>query len=44
MIGVLVFGLEKPNFHRHFGHHELWHLLVLAGSAVHFTVILLYIV
>jgi hemolysin III len=44
MVGVIVFGLEKPNLHRHFGHHEIWHLLVLGGSIVHFAAILLYIV
>jgi hemolysin III len=43
LIGVVVFGLEKPNFYRHFGHHEIWHLLVMAGSFVHFIAILLYI-
>jgi hemolysin III len=43
LIGVVIFGLEKPNFYRHFGHHEIWHLLVMAGSFVHFIAILLYI-
>ena len=43
LIGVVVFGLEKPNFYRHFGHHEIWHLLVMAGSIVHFIAILFYI-
>src|SRR5262249_24352389 len=44
VIGVFVFGLEKPNFHPYFGHHELWHMLVLIGTAFHFAVILRYIV
>jgi hemolysin III len=43
LIGVVVFGLEKPNFNRHFGYHEIWHLLVMAGSLFHFIAILLYI-
>jgi hemolysin III len=43
LIGVVVFGLEKPNFYHHFGHHELWHLLVMGGSSVHFIAIVLYI-
>lgn len=43
LIGVVIFGLEKPNFYRHFGHHEIWHLLVMAGSFVHFIAILIYI-
>ncbi|MEO8609802.1 MAG: hemolysin III family protein [Chloroflexota bacterium] len=43
LIGVVVFGLEKPNFYRYFGYHEIWHLLVMAGSFIHFIAILLYI-
>lgn len=39
MIGALIFGLEKPNFHPQFGHHEIWHLLVLGGSAFHFAAV-----
>lgn len=39
--GAVIFGLEKPNFHRHLGHHELWHLFVLAGSVVHFAAVAL---
>lgn len=40
-IGAVVFALEKPNFHRHFGFHELWHVFVLAGSILHFVAVLL---
>jgi len=43
VIGVVIFGLEKPDFYRHFGHHEIWHVLVMAGSIVHFIAILRYI-
>jgi hemolysin III len=43
LIGVVIFALEKPNFNRHFGHHEIWHLLVMVGSIAHFIAILLYI-
>ncbi|HEX2908942.1 MAG TPA: hemolysin III family protein [Phototrophicaceae bacterium] len=43
-IGAVFFGLQKPNFHRYFGHHELWHVCVLAGSAFHFIAIMAYIV
>ncbi|MCA0456374.1 MAG: hemolysin III family protein [Chloroflexi bacterium] len=39
-IGSLVFGFEKPNLHRLLGYHELWHLFVLTGSALHFIAIL----
>lgn len=41
LAGAVIFGLEKPNFHRHMGHHELWHLFVLAGSVVHFAAVVL---
>ncbi len=36
LIGALVFGLEKPNLHRFFGYHELWHIFVLVGCGFHF--------
>ncbi len=36
VIGAIVFGLEKPNPHPLIGHHELWHLFVMTGSALHF--------
>lgn len=42
--GAVIFALQKPNFHRHFGHHELWHLFVLGGSILHFIAIALYII
>jgi hemolysin III len=35
-IGAVIYALEKPNFHKYFGYHELWHLFVLGGSACHF--------
>lgn len=40
VLGALVFGLEKPNLHPMLGHHELWHLFVMLGSALHFIAIL----
>ncbi|MBZ0280662.1 MAG: hemolysin III family protein [Anaerolineae bacterium] len=40
MIGAVIFGIEKPNLHPYFGHHEIWHLLVLGGSAFHFVAVL----
>ncbi len=42
-IGAVIFALRKPNFHRHFGFHEVWHLFTLGGSALHFAAIALYI-
>lgn len=35
-LGAVIFALRKPNFHVHFGHHEIWHLFVLGGSTCHF--------
>lgn len=35
-LGAVIFALRKPNFHQHFGYHELWHLFVLGGSICHF--------
>ena len=35
--GAVIFALERPNpWPGHFGHHEVWHLFVLAGAAAHF--------
>lgn len=42
-VGALVYMAERPNLHRHFGHHELWHLFVMGGSVMHFLVIAYYI-
>ena len=42
-IGSVIFALQKPNFHPHFGFHEVWHLFVMGGSALHFAAVLLYI-
>ena len=42
-VGAVVYGLKKPNFSKHFGFHELWHLFVLAGSACHFVMMLGYV-
>lgn len=39
-IGAVIFGIERPNFHPLFGHHELWHLFVLGGSTFHFVAVL----
>jgi hemolysin III len=43
-VGAVVFMLKRPNFFPGvLGHHELWHLFVLAGSASHFMMIYLYL-
>ncbi|MGH2542922.1 MAG: PAQR family membrane homeostasis protein TrhA [Ardenticatenaceae bacterium] len=42
LIGAFIFSIEKPNLHPHFGFHEIWHLFVLGGSALHFAAVLIY--
>ena len=43
-VGAVIFALDRPNFHRHFGAHEIWHLFVLAGSSLTFATIAQYLV
>lgn len=42
-IGAVIFAIKRPNFHEHFGYHEVWHLFVLAGSAFHFAAAVLWV-
>jgi hemolysin III len=43
-IGAIIFSRERPNpIPGVFGHHEIWHLLVLVGSGCHFTFMLLHV-
>lgn len=43
-VGAVIYGLKKPMmFPGVFSYHELWHLFVLAGSACHFVMMLLYV-
>jgi hemolysin III len=44
-IGAIIFTRERPDpFPGRFGHHEIWHLLVLAGSGCHFAFMLFHVV
>ncbi len=37
-IGAVIFMRQRPDpFPGRFGHHEIWHLLVLAGSGCHYA-------
>lgn len=37
-IGAVIYARQRPNpFPGLLGHHEIWHLLVLTGSACHFA-------
>jgi len=43
-IGAFIYGLKRPDpFPNVFGHHEIWHLFVLAGTFSHFWAIYAYI-
>jgi hemolysin III len=43
-VGAIIFTRERPNpFPGIFGHHEIWHLLVLVGSGCHFGFMLRYV-
>lgn len=43
-LGALSFAGGRPNpFPPFFGNHEIWHLAVLAGSAIFFAVMLLFV-
>jgi len=42
-IGAVIFALERPNLRPGFGHHEIWHLLVLLGSGCHFGFVLFHV-
>lgn len=45
MIGFVVYYRKRPDpWPNLLGHHEIWHLLVLAGSFCHFLFMLFYIV
>jgi hemolysin III len=43
-IGAVIYAVQKPNLHQYFGHHELWHVFVLAASALQFLAVVLYVV
>ncbi len=37
-VGAVIYALKRPDpFPPHFGFHEIWHLMVLAGSTCHFV-------
>ena len=43
VIGTVIYATGRPRlFPRAFSHHELFHVLVIAGSSFHFFAILLY--
>ena len=45
MVGFAIYYLRRPDpWPNTFGHHEIWHVLVIAASFCHFVFMLLYIV
>jgi len=43
-IGGVIYALRRPDpFPRVFGYHEVFHLLVIAGSALHYTLVAAYL-
>lgn len=43
-IGAVIHTRRRPDpFPGRFGHHEIWHLLVLAGSACHFAFMIFHV-
>ncbi|MEX0800999.1 MAG: hemolysin III family protein [Dehalococcoidia bacterium] len=44
-LGGIVYAAQRPDpFPRVFGYHEVFHLLVVAGSALHFALVAAYVV
>lgn len=40
IIGAIIYGLKKPNpLPRYFGHHEIFHILVVFAAFIHYAVI-----
>ncbi len=43
-IGGVIYAARRPNpWPRVFGYHEVFHLLVIAGSALHYTLVAIYL-
>ncbi|HYF38990.1 MAG TPA: hemolysin III family protein [Gemmatimonadales bacterium] len=44
-VGAVIYSRRRPDpFPGVFGHHEIWHLLVLVGSACHFAFMVYHVV
>jgi hemolysin III len=43
-VGAVIYARQRPDpFPGRFGHHEIWHLLVLTGSACHFAFMIFHV-
>jgi hemolysin III len=44
IVGAVIYAIERPDpFPQVFGHHEIFHIFVLAGSALHFVFMSQYV-
>ena len=44
-VGAVIYSRRRPDpFPGRFGHHEIWHLLVMAGSGCHFALMVYHVV
>jgi hemolysin III len=43
-VGAVIYSCRKPDPLPWFGHHEIWHILVLIGSACHFAFMVYHVV
>jgi hemolysin III len=44
-VGAVIYSRRRPDpFPGRFGHHEIWHLLVMAGSGCHFAFMVYHVV
>jgi hemolysin III len=43
-IGAFIYSRKKPNISKSFGFHELFHILILAGTICHFWAIYRYLI
>jgi hemolysin III len=43
-VGAVIYSRRRPDpFPGRFGHHEIWHLLVMTGSACHFAFMIYHV-
>ena len=43
-VGAVIYAIGRPNpFPRIFGFHEIFHLFVIAGSVIHFSLVAVYV-
>jgi hemolysin III len=44
-IGAIIYSCRRPDpLPGRFGHHEIWHVMVLLGSGCHYAFMILHVV